>query len=107
MLDGTFLIGSPGRSPSEAFRIAVSVAKSKYCNNIHVHPIINKFSYFILDDDMIYDSYTDAQNEANIILNNKNKNSDIMSKYAVCLQYKNINGGIDYLFFGWDSSVFV
>lgn len=96
----TFVIGSPGTTPSEAFNLAIAVTKKECDHGVYIGTIAEKYSYYLLSAEP-FESYEEALKKANVMLEKGNLNPEDKHWYAMCQRFKNVSGGIDYLFFGW------
>lgn len=91
----TFMIGTHGRDASEAFKLAVSITQKECDHGIYFGTIAEKYSWWLISGEPA------ANYDAAIKLAKAHLEKEEKCFYALCQRYKNIDGGIDYLFFGW------
>jgi len=91
----TFMIGAPGHDAGEAFNLAVTITKKECDCGVYFGTVAEKYSWWMLSGDPL-NSFDKAIEFAKEFLSKEEK-----CFYALCKPYKNVDNGIDYLFFGW------
>ncbi len=97
-----FIIKSHGKTAKEAFKLAVETALYDRGHSGYTGSIAEKDKFIMISNEE-FESYVDAENYANNLIDeDDNRISDKWGP-AGCLKYKG-KSGINYLFFGWASS---
>lgn len=97
-----FFESGSGKSAKEVFRQLVEDAQYENGHGGYTGTIAEKDSFSILTE-KVFDSYSEAEDYANSLLDKDDKRVSDKWGPAACLKYKSPKGEINYLFFGWAS----
>lgn len=96
----SFIVGVPGDTPLEAYRLAIDITKKEHDFD-NSHPAINEKHGFLLSDNDPHPDYDRALELAGNMIAHGNRNVEYQIEPALCLRYVNASNDIEYLFFGW------